>query len=158
MNEKPSTEKRFVVDSMLGKMAKWMRVLGFDTRYEYLHQLQQVNQYLAEGLLVLTKNQRWCELSGVVCIGANDPAEQLLEVAAQISLKPGDVHFLKRCILCNELLAPLPRDHAFGLVPDYVFETQVDFSRCPNCQKIYWSGSHPNRMLKRLQDVLGWAP
>jgi uncharacterized protein len=157
MNEKPSA-KRFVVDSMLGKMAKWMRILGFDTRYEYLHQLQQVQRYRAEGFLIITKNQRWCGLSGVICIGANDSSEQLPELAARISLGPGDVHFLRRCILCNELLAHLPRNDAVGLVPDYVFETQTDFSRCPNCQKVYWSGSHPNRMLKRLQDVLGWAP
>jgi uncharacterized protein len=158
MNEKPSPEKRFVVDSMLGKMAKWLRVLGFDTRYEYLNKLHQVTEHLAEGFFIVTKNQRWCGLSGVICIAANDPNKQLLEVAARISLRPGDIQFLNRCILCNALLAHLPRNDAFGLVPDYVFETQTDFSRCPHCQKVYWSGSHPNRMLKRLQDLLGWAP
>ncbi len=157
MQEKPSSEKRFVVDTMLGKMAKWLRVLGFDTRSEHLTQQDQLEFYLAQGFYVVTRNQRWCKHPGVLCVIANDPMRQLQEVISRTSVAPDEVRFLKRCTLCNDLLDQLSRDQAFGLVPDYVFETQSTFFRCPNCQRIYWPGSHPRRMLKRLSDVLGWV-
>ena len=157
MQEKPGSERRFVVDTMLGKMAKWLRVLGFDTRSEHLTQHEQVDSYAANGFLVVTRNRSWCEHPGVLCVTDNDPMRQLREVIMQASVTPNEVQFLKRCILCNDLLNQLPREEAFGLVPDYVFETHSTFFRCPSCQRIFWPGSHPGRMLKRLSDVLEWV-
>jgi uncharacterized protein with PIN domain len=158
MEEKALGEKRFVVDSMLGKMAKWLRVLGFDTCYEHLKRQEQLQAYRAEGYLVITRNQRWCGQPEVMCVVANDPMEQLREVISRLSVTPDEVRLLQRCIICNETLNHLLRDNVFGLVPDYVFETHTTFYQCPQCQRIYWPGSHPGRMLKRLQDVLGWVP
>ena len=158
MEEKAFAERRFVVDSMLGKMAKWLRVLGFDARYEHLKRQAQVQTYLAEGYLVITRNQRWCPYQGVMCVRANDPMEQLREAIAKLSVTPDEVRLLQRCIVCNEPLNQLLREEAFGLVPDYVFETHTMFYQCAQCRRIYWPGSHPGRMLKRLQDVLGWVP
>ncbi len=48
------------------------------------------------------------------------------------------------------------REEAFGKVPEYVFETQTSFQRCPQCRKIYWAGSHPERMRQQLERELGW--
>lgn len=157
MQETPGTERCFVVDTMLGKMAKWLRVLGFDTRSEHLTQQEQVEFYVARSCLVLTRNQRWCGHPGVLCVVDNDPMRQLQQVIKQVSIAPDEIQLLRRCILCNKLLNQLPREEAFGLVPDYVFETHSTFYRCPGCQRIYWRGSHPGRMLKRLSDVLGWV-
>ncbi|MDY0040842.1 MAG: Mut7-C RNAse domain-containing protein [Desulforhabdus sp.] len=157
MEEKAPAERRFVVDSMLGKMAKWLRVLGFDTRYEHLNGQGQLQAYRSEGYLVLTRNQRWCAQPGVMCVAANEPTEQLRELVSRLSVTPVEVHLLKRCIICNEPLNEVWREKVLGLVPDYVFETQTTFYECPRCRRVYWPGSHPERMLKRLQDVLGWV-
>lgn len=158
MTRKEPPQKRFVLDSMLGKVAKWLRVLGFDTRYEHLYRYEQLQTYQAQGFLVVTRNQRWCRRRGVVCLSANDPAEQLRELVARLAVKPREVRLFHRCILCNEPLQVLQQAQVLGRVPDYVYETQATFYGCPSCQRVYWPGSHPQRMLDRLQHMLGWNP
>jgi uncharacterized protein len=93
----------------------------------------------------------------VLCISANDPPGQLREVISAAGITHRDVSLLHRCIICNEHLQQLPRNDAFGSVPDYIFETHVDFFQCPDCQRVYWRGSHSNRMQDRLHDMLGWS-
>lgn len=151
-----SQQKSFVVDSMLGKMSKWLRILGFDARCEHLTSRRQIEAHQTNGYLVVTRKRQWWKLAGVIGIQANDPIEQLRELAQQLPLKREQVRLFGRCINCNELLGPLPRSEAQGLVPDYVFETQETFRRCRKCGRVYWQGSHPARMLKRLEDAMGW--
>jgi uncharacterized protein with PIN domain len=151
------SEKRFVVDSMLGKLAKWLRILGFDTRYQRLTGQEQLDELKGEGFFLITRNQRWCGQRRVLCLDANDPEGQLREIIERIPIVPEEVHPLNRCVLCNGPLFSMPRDQAFGLVPDYIFETNTDFYKCPACLKTYWPGSHPRRMMKRLHDVVGWS-
>lgn len=148
--------KRFVVDSMLGKLAKWLRILGFDTRYEQLETQAQLDAYRAQGLLLITRQRRFADQDGVFFLNANDSLEQLREVVSQIPVSQQEVRLLKRCVLCNEQLQAITRERTFGQVPDYVHETQSTFHQCPRCRKIYWPGSHPRRMIQRLQRELGW--
>jgi uncharacterized protein len=150
-------EKRFVADIMLGKLAKWLRTLGFDTCCRRLDQQQLIIDYREQGYLLITRNQRWCGQSAVICLKANDPAEQLRELIAAVPIAPAEVHLLQRCLLCNACLQVRPREDVAGQVPDYVFETQTVFHQCPKCLKLYWSGSHPQRMAQWLQSALGWT-
>jgi uncharacterized protein with PIN domain len=152
-----AAEKRFVIDSMLGKLAKWLRILGFDARYERLGDQQQIDRYRTQGFFLLTRNRRWSGQTCVFCLTANDPLEQLREVVSLVSITPQETHLLERCVRCNDQLREIAHEEVFGHVPDYVFETHSSFHRCPNCLKIYWPGSHPKRMLQRLQRELGWA-
>ena len=156
MEAAESLEKRFVVDTMLGKVAKWLRVLGFDARCERLLRREQIESHRNNGYLLITRNQRWCAQAGVLCLAANDPMEQLQEVVSRVSITPQDLTPLQRCIVCNRPLEPITREQAFGSVPDYVFETNTLFHQCGSCMKVYWPGSHPKRMLERLHRVLGW--
>ena len=149
-------EKRFVVDHMLGRMARWLRLLGFDTRYERLNDSGQLEALRRDGYIVISRNRRWCALDHVLAPSSNDPMEQLVEVVARVPISPTEIKPFRRCILCNRRLESLPRDRALGCVPDYVFETNVEFSQCPACRRIYWPGSHPRRMSERLRGVLGW--
>lgn len=157
MTEMESLQKRFVVDAMMGKLAKWLRVLGLDTRYERLDRLQTVEQYGHEGFFILTRARRWSKHSRVYFLSSNDPMDQLREVITRIPVAFRDVRLLHRCIRCNHRLERLPHSLAFGRVPDYVFETNISFYHCPKCNKVYWSGSHPKHMTERLQDKLGWT-
>lgn len=156
MREEQVDEKRFVVDHMLGKMAKWLRILGFDTRYERLKEMERVKDALAAGFIVITRNGRWCGEQGVIRPCSNDSMEQLREVVSIAGVSVDEVWLLRRCVVCNGLLERVSRDHVFGLVPDYVFETNVQFHQCPDCKKVYWPGSHPKRMMEQLRRLLGW--
>lgn len=156
METESPPEKRFAADHMLGKLAKWLRVLGFDVLYERLLDPHQVERLARQGYLVITRTRKFCRLPQVFCPGSNDPMEQLREVAAAF-ISPDDVRPLQRCIRCNQLLESLTRGEAFGLVPDFVFETQTAFYRCAECNRIYWPGSHSRRMTARIRRELGWS-
>ncbi|MGV8073735.1 MAG: Mut7-C RNAse domain-containing protein [Syntrophobacteraceae bacterium] len=156
MEREESVERRFVVDSMLGKLAKWLRVLGFDTRYERFRRQEQLDDYRKDGLLPITRNQRWCKQTQVIRLAANDSMGQLRELISLLQISRNEVRPLQRCLLCNQRLELLPREKAFGSVPDYVFETNTIFHLCPACHRIFWPGSHSERMLERIHSALGW--
>lgn len=149
-------EKRFVVDHMLGKIAKWLRVLGFDARYERVTCTNQLDAYAREGFFIITRNRRWSAHSHVIMPLSNDPMEQLHEIIDRVPILFSEIKLLHRCLLCNRPLEQLLRDCAFGRVPDYVFETNVQFRQCPGCGKIFWRGSHPRHMTERLHRLVGW--
>lgn len=149
-------QKRFVVDSMLGKLAKWLRILGFDTRCEHFEAQEQIDVYRTQGFFLITRKRRFSGQSRVFCLIANDPLGQLREVISLVPVSQQEVHLLRRCVLCNEQFQKITREQIFGQVPDYVFETHTSFHQCPVCRKIYWPGSHPKRMLQRLRRELGW--
>ena len=141
---------------MLGKLAKWLRILGFDTRCEPLEGREPVAAYRTRGFFLLTRRAKLCGQAGVFFLKANDPWEQLREVVSLTSITPQEVRLLRRCLLCNDQLREMGREEAFGNVPEYVFETQTSFQRCSQCRKIYWAGSHPERIRQRLERELGW--
>jgi uncharacterized protein len=152
-----AVEKRFVVDSMLGKLAKWLRILGFDTHFERLHSPEQIETYRTQGFLLITRNRRWSGQTQIFCLTANDSLEQLREIIALVPVTPKEICLLQRCVRCNELLQETAREQAFGQVPDYIFETHVSFCRCPKCRRLFWQGSHPQRIIERLHQKLGWT-
>jgi uncharacterized protein len=150
------TEKRFVVDSMLGKVAKWLRALGFETRYQHLKVLQQLEEYAQQDYHIVTRNTRWVRHPATVWVTANDPREQLREIVAALSITPAEIHLLCRCLRCNELLQEADRALVAGHVPDYIYQNRLVFRRCPRCYQIYWAGSHLSRMHDWLHATLGW--
>lgn len=153
-----SSQKHFVVDVMLGKLAKWLRILGCDTRCETFRTLPQLEQLRTQGFTLITRNRKWCGTRGVLCIQANEVLAQLRELFGLVPILQSEVHLLRRCIRCNDLLVEMRREEAFGKVPDYVYETNESFSRCPNCDRVYWQGSHPRRIVEVLKREFGWHP
>jgi uncharacterized protein with PIN domain len=156
--EPPAGGQRFVADSMLGKLAKWLRVLGFDAEYRRIRSLAEVDDCSARRVLVLTRNHRYRDHPGVLFVGDDDALEQLRQVVHAGAIDTGAVRFLSRCLRCNVTLVGTEREAARGRVPDYVFEHAAGFSRCPRCQRFYWAGSHPGRMAERLEALVGWRP
>ena len=78
---------------------------------------------------------------------------QLRQLARELAL--GSQEAFSRCAVCNVLLEPGTRDAVRDLVPPYVFQTQVDFRRCPECGRVYWRGTHWARMVAQMEDTLG---
>ncbi len=150
-------DKKFVVDAMLGKLAKWLRILGFDTLYKYIKDPLQIEQFLKQGRIIITRNQKWRKIRGVVCIESNYLEDQLAEVAKKIDFYIDHSKLFTRCPLCNSILTKISRKDAFGRVPDYILDTAEGFSMCPECGKVFWPGSHIGRMsekISKLQQVI----
>lgn len=141
---------------MLGKLAKWLRILGFDTHCVLLKRPEQIEAYRSRGCFLVTRREKLRGQPRVFCLKADDPLEQLREVIARASITQQQVRLLQRCVLCNEQLQQIGQDEVFGKVPDYIFQTHTVFHRCLQCQRIYWPGSHPTRMMQRLEQALGW--
>ena len=149
--------ERFVADRMLGKLAKWMRVLGYDVVYLRQAADQEILKQLQDGRTLLTRNRRaglWQQQGRVFVVDADDPKEQLREVVRGLGLSKIDEALFSRCLSCNRLLEKVSREEVREQVPEYIWQAQNRFYRCKGCNKVYWSGSHSERMRQRLKKIL----
>ena len=148
---------RFVVDTMLGRLARWLRAMGYDTLYpgqaDDRHLLQLAR---GEERILVTRDRMLARLAEPrSCLIHTEPVDdQVLEAVERLALSPDDDQWLSRCLECNERLERQARESLQGLVPEHVFATHSDFMRCPGCARIYWAGSHADRMIERLARLL----
>lgn len=150
--------RRFVVDTMLGRLARWLRAMGYDTVYlgpAHDHRLLQLA--FSEDRLLLTRDAKLARLAGPRgrLVRGEPMDRQLAEVVEDLALAPPDQGWLSRCLDCNTLLEPRVKETLQGVVPEYVFANHTEFVGCPGCGKIYWPGTHADRMLARLRELLG---
>ena len=142
---------RLLVDAMLGRLARWLRLMGYDTLYwregsdAALAELAR-----AEGRLLLTRDHQLAGRRGVkaLLVTAETLDEQLAEVHAALGGRPRP---FTRCPECNAPLEELAHEAARGLVPTYVWRTQSAFRRCAGCGRVYWKGTHWPGMAARLE-------
>ena len=152
----------FLADAMLGRLARWLRVLGYDTIYEpTLSDRELVARAELDGRIVLTRDRallRDLRPEGAVEITSDDPLAQLAAVAERCALVP-PVELFTRCLLCNVTLDDLPDDEGRALLPPKSRELPGPVRRCSHCGRIYWNGSHARRMRETLQAALpAWFP
>jgi len=140
---------------MLGRTARWLRMLGFDTWYDNKAEDDELKALcLREDRVLLTKDVALHETMPAgksSLVEAVYPRQQLEEIVAffhldRIALPP-------RCSLCNGGLAAVSKESIQDLVPPFVFRTQADFQRCSRCQKIYWQGTHLAKINLFLENV-----
>jgi uncharacterized protein with PIN domain len=145
---------RFVCDAMLGRLAKYLRILGLDT--VYARTAKDVDGYLTNGIPshLLTKRQGSTGGEHWTIVRANDPRDQLREVAPLITPYLAPRGILTRCILCNTSLAEIQKKDAERFVPEFVFHQHEKFTRCPACGRIYWEGTHSARMAELINEIL----
>jgi len=150
---------KFIADRTLGKLARKLRVLGFDALYWAGGNLEGAAKAAAtEGRVLLTRSRRVKEKAEgfqILVIEANDPREQISEVLAKLKLQPPADQFFSRCLMCNEALAAIPREEVEGRVPDFIYRLYDSFHICPRCHRIYWPGTHLQRMRKELAKTIG---
>lgn len=149
---------RFAADEMLGKLAKWLRVVGCDVAYSNrIEDRDLIGLCLREGRVLLTRDTRLvAELRGVphLLIESDHYREQLKQVLLAFEIDPYEAAF-SRCILCNAELEEVVKEGVKSQVPPHVFKTQAEFYRCPGCGKLYWPGTHRDRMEEMLQGLAG---
>jgi len=141
------TEKpiQFRVDRPLGKLVKWLRLLGFDTISE---SLPTANKNTAPGhddRIWITKAKLMVSVQGVIQIRANNPYDQLRQVITALRIQRQTLKPFTRCSTCNRELSTVARETVRGRVPDYIWETHRQFRACDCCHKIFWPGSHVDR-------------
>lgn len=147
---------RFLADSNVGRLARWLRALGYDASYEpALDDRPLVALALAEGRVLLTRDadlmQRRVITHGrlrAVLLRSDRVAEQLRQVVADLELTPDRA--LSRCLECNVELQDRPRSAVVDRLPPHVRATQSRFSECARCGRVYWPGTHWVRMRERL--------
>ena len=145
---------RFAAERPLGKLAKWLRILGFDTVYQAGGSLEKFVRNLESGRILLCRSRSLPEYwpsADTIRIESDQPWEQLKQVVTALRVSEKDLHLFSRCIRCNLSIIELDKDMVRGKVPDFVWETQDSFSRCPACERIFWSGSHLERSRQRVQ-------
>ncbi|MBE9544717.1 MAG: hypothetical protein IMF02_09520, partial [Proteobacteria bacterium] len=143
-------------DRTLGKLVKWMRILGFDTICELEISSKSFFDNLEGTRILLTRTKKIQEKFSTyrtVFITSNFLVEQLKQVVNQIGINLADTRPFSRCIHCNLPIGEVNKDDVYGLVPDYIWETQETFNRCSHCERIYWPGSHAEHsqeVIKRI--------
>ena len=149
---------RLIADAMLGALARWLRILDVDVTYDpSLDDPELVERAVAEGRTILTRDRRLVErrlARNHLLIRSDQVAEQVRQVLADLQIEPDPEQILRRCLRCNTPLETIPAEQARARVPPWVARTQEEFRGCPGCGRIYWRGTHVDRMRKRLEAML----
>ena len=152
---------KFIVDSNVGRLARWLRIAGFDTIFiNDLDDNRLVRLALSEGRVLLTKDtqilKRRVATTGrlkVILIESEEVKAQLRQVVKTLNL--GDqIKPFTLCLECNQPLVPKENEEIKELVPPYVFQTQTQYMQCPGCQRVYWRGTHWQRMSRELERIV----
>jgi uncharacterized protein with PIN domain len=152
LRPKPLRRPRFVADVHLGTLARFLRLLGFDTRYgNGLDDVELAAITSGEKRVLLTRDVGLLKRKAVVrgqWLRSRDPEHQVMEIVDALQLKRAFRPFT-RCMSCNGVLAPIARIDVAGLVPPHVYRRFRSFKQCRDCQRVYWRGTHFLR-LRRL--------
>jgi uncharacterized protein with PIN domain len=144
---------RFIADEMLGKLARWLRLAGYDTLYcNPVADEELLEVARRDGRIILTRDRKLgpgAESHRVVLVGSENPFEQFVFVVRQFQLDIESRAF-QRCLECNGELVTVRKDDYEDRIPPHVYKTQTSFSRCSSCDRLYWPGTHYESMRKRL--------
>jgi uncharacterized protein with PIN domain len=157
-----SDTPKFVVDHNVGKLARWLRLMGYDARFfRGGSDAELVALALKEGRIIVTRDTRIMQRRLVakgrlkaLLIESDQPERQIRQLIDSLHL---DYRFnpFSLCLECNQPLVERKKAELKELVPPYVFKTQEQFRQCPKCQRIYWRGTHWRAMTKRLEGLGG---
>ncbi len=142
----------FAVDQMLGSLAKWLRMLGYDTVYDKTMDDKQIAAAAkADNRFVLTRDKELSKEPGAMLIETEDLEAQLTAVREKFGLKFSEDTI--RCTQCNGELVSLPKEEAKDSVPEGAFASNDKFWKCGGCGKVYWRGSHWLGIMERFRKL-----
>ena len=145
----------FAAEKTLGKLAKWLRLLGFDTLYEPGIATEEFIENLENDRILLTRTQRIRKQSPgckLIFVQSDHWDAQLKQIILELGLTAAQIRPFSRCLHCNVPIVAAEKDSVWGRVPDYIFETHEHFQRCPKCNSIYWPGTHTKRSLEKIRE------
>jgi hypothetical protein len=152
----PGGPPRFLADTMLGRLATWLRILGYDAEYARSEDAALIERARETGRILLTRDTgipRRRELPPYLFVRSDHVAEQLRQVIQAFHLTPTESS-ARRCPRCNVPVEPRTKAEVFGCVPEFVWSTQDAFGGCPRCGRVYWAGSHWRRMDETIRALI----
>ncbi|MBC8359526.1 MAG: Mut7-C RNAse domain-containing protein [Candidatus Aminicenantes bacterium] len=147
----------FIVDCMLGKLAKWLKILGFDSLYfSKIEDSDLLALARKEGRVLLSRDNELIDKSRdiqTLFIKSENWNIQIEQVLDDFNLWK-DISPYSRCIECNVKLKDLPKSRARNLVAPFVLEQADSFSICSGCGRIFWKGTHHQDMEFKIEEIL----
>lgn len=144
---------RFATDMALGKLGRHLRAAGFDTLCQHQHRPSGFFSTMERDRVILTRStsvKRRLKDRRLIFIVPNEPWRQLEQVVRELDLRRSDTKPFSRCLQCNLEIQPIDKMAVRCLVPGYVWSSRRTFHTCRGCGRIYWAGSHRQRMDRRL--------
>ncbi len=156
---------KFIVDHNVGKLARWLRMMGYDAiLFHELDDGLMVKLALAQGRIIVTRDTGFMKRRAVtlhrvraLLVSGDDPEQQMRKVIGELNLDTRYKPFT-RCLECNTILVPRDRNGVEGEVPPRVFERQDQYMECPVCRRLYWQGTHWEDMRRKLQEFESLRP
>lgn len=149
---------KFACDDNLGRLAKYLRLLGFDTFFnDIINNSKLMAIASSEGRLLLTRDTHLTGKShpyGIMHISEDEPLIQLNMVITDLNIKINTSLIFTRCSRCNEICNPVDKDKIAGRTFPYILHTQKLISECPSCRRLYWKGTHYSRLLLKLKTAI----
>jgi len=149
----PTVTPRFIADAMLGKLARWLRLLGYDTLYSQESDSIIAQHARSEDRILLTRDRELAARRGlrVILLTPTDFEMQVAQIHAAVGIPP----LTPRCMVCNGPLSPIALEMAHPHIPPHIAATHRDFQQCQQCGKIYWRGTHWDGIRSRIARALG---
>ena len=139
---------------MLGKLSKWLRVLGYDTHYQSCYNEGALKKLAEEGRKLLSRRMQIRKLySNALWLHSDHVLEQLLQLKETGALITDRSKWFTRCLVCNVPLTDAPVEAYVESVPDYILHQRISNLRlCPVCHRFFWPGSHREKMIHQLEE------
>jgi uncharacterized protein with PIN domain len=147
---------KFILTKELGRLARWLRILGYDTVYQERDDKPRlVILSLRDERIILTRDAKMSRFTGIRMVRIDDDAveKQLEQVVRELGLAIDKERTFLRCVDCNDMLVDVAKEKVEKKVPPYVYTTQDEFKTCPACQKVFWRGTHGELVKKFLADI-----
>jgi len=149
-----SFKTRFVSDVMLGRLSKWLRVMGCDAHYQPYYGPGMIDVLVRDGRLLLSRNRRMTEIyTPSLFIETDHLRTQLREIIKKGYLFPDNSQWFTRCLVCNIPLKKISIEEAKTRIPEYIFtQNTPGIHFCPSCRRYFWPGSHKTRMMNQISE------
>lgn len=158
LREWPLRRTRFVLDTHLGKLARLLRLLGFDALYRNdFDDAEIVRVSVGESRIALTRDRgllKRGELTHGYCLRSTAPQDQIREVLSRFDLR-GAVAPFSRCAMCNHPIRMVPKAEVEHRLQPGTSRNHDEFHYCPGCDRVYWKGSHFTRLQRLVKRLVG---
>lgn len=152
-------EPKFIVDGMLGKVARWLRILGYDAKYyNSLSDEELIKIAMEEGRILLTRDlnlhrRALTENLSSLLLDEKSKIDNLTKLVKELKIRVDIDVSLSRCPKCNSKLKAASKEAVASKVPEMSYKKFKEFWICPNCGQVYWQGSHWKDIYRTLKEI-----
>ncbi|MRR59436.1 MAG: hypothetical protein EG824_14700 [Deltaproteobacteria bacterium] len=155
MSKMPSDpHPAFLCDRNLGRLAKWLRIMGFDTEVMKVWDDRVIEDAILSGRTFLTRKRSLAGRTGCIVM-ENDHVRAQVSLLFKVLSLGERLRPFTRCSICNQQLKYAKPDDVKTRVPEYVYATRDEFGECPVCARVYWRGTHATRFMDSLDPETG---